>query len=94
MEALNKILIIKGILAEKAGLDPKLYSELEVQFEELQQLLNKPACCALLPSIEVDLFENVECNVYGEQKLMHEYRILVEPDSQEHKFIEGMLARQ
>lgn len=57
MEALNKILIIKGILAEKAGLDTQLYSELEVEFNELKQLLNK---CNVSGSLE---FEKQQMNI-------------------------------
>ena len=34
-----------------------------------------------------DLFENVECNIEGEIKLMNEYRILVEPNSEEERLL-------
>ena len=34
----NRILIIKGILAEKCGLDPDLYDEIEDIFNEIQIL--------------------------------------------------------
>ena len=44
---------------------------------------SKPMLAAVLSS--ADLFENVECNINGEIKLMNEYRILVEPNSKVEK---------
>ncbi len=38
-----------------------------------------------------DLFENVECNIDGEIKLMNEYRILVEPNSEEDRLLTNLL---
>jgi hypothetical protein len=40
---------------------------------------------SLLEGIDADYFENIECEIDGEIKDMHEYRILVEPDSNEYK---------
>lgn len=65
MEALNKILIIKGILAEKAGLDPQLYSELEVQFDELKQLLNKCNVSGSLPFADLLIWYSTADIPYG-----------------------------
>jgi hypothetical protein len=38
-----------------------------------------------------DLFENVECDINGDIKLMNEYRILVEPNSQEEFLLSRLL---
>lgn len=38
-----------------------------------------------------DLFENVECDIDGEIKLMNEYRILVEPNSKENEQLYSLL---
>ena len=38
-----------------------------------------------------DLFENVECNIEGEIKPMNEYRILVEPNSEEDRLLSKYL---
>jgi hypothetical protein len=38
-----------------------------------------------------DLFENVECDINGEIKLMNEYRILVEPNSKENELLSRLL---
>ncbi len=48
----------------------------------------------LLNDIHVDYFENVECEIDGEMKDMHEYRILVEPDSKQHLTMEKMFGEQ
>lgn len=56
MEALNKILIIKGILAERAGLDPQLYSEISAHFDELKQLFYK-GCVVRCADIEAKKLE-------------------------------------
>ena len=34
-----------------------------------------------------DIFENVDCDIDGEIKLMNEYRIVVEPNSKEDKIL-------
>ena len=38
-----------------------------------------------------DFFENVECDIDGEIKLMNEYRILVEPNSKENEQLYSLL---
>lgn len=48
----------------------------------------------LLSDLHVDYFENVECEIDGEMKDMHEYRILVEPDSEQHLMVEKMFSEQ
>ena len=49
---------------------------------------------SLLSNLHVDYFENVECEIDGEMKDMHEYRILVEPDSEQHLIVEKMFGEQ
>jgi len=60
----------------------------------MTELNQMPACSkTLLAAVlsSADLFENVECNVNGEVKLMNEYRILVEPNSEVDKQLYRLL---
>lgn len=45
----------------------------------------------LLSEMWVDFFPDVECEVEGEVKIMHEYRIMVEDGSEQHKMLEELL---
>ena len=86
----NRILIIKGILAEKCGLNPDIYDEISEIFEEIQ-ILDKAKDDALVFEREQKLSKQ-ECNCNKPAVMFSEAELKAELDKQKEEIRQWLIA--